>query len=107
MRSVNRPVTAPGLWLNEVSSVLKRSVPGPAASANRRMTGSRSSWAQRQFLTGVTAMFFGVARPGTRRSISLPEDFHRPGIDPARLRRERRARVTFDEQRAHAVPGEE
>src|ERR1700724_3041220 len=72
MRSVNRPVTAPGLWLNEVSSVLKRSVPGPAASANRRITGSRSSWAQRQFLTGVAAMLLAVARPGTRRSISLP-----------------------------------
>ena len=30
MRSVSVPVTAPSPWLNEVSSVLKRSSPGPA-----------------------------------------------------------------------------
>jgi len=38
---------------------------------------------------------------------ALPEDFHGTGIDPTRFWRECRARVTFDKQRAHTVPGEQ
>jgi len=54
-------------------------------------------------------MFFAVARPGTRRSISLPASVsvqtispRRPSASPAR-----RARVALDQQRADAVLGEQ
>jgi len=64
-------------------------------------------------------MFFAVARPGTRRSISvparlsvllkpglpdrgvdaaLPVHLHRPCIDAARFRRDRGAGMTLDQQ---------
>src|SRR5581483_2988782 len=74
--------------------VLKRNSARGCASAKRRSTGSRSSWAHMQFETGEAARLAGAMRPGTRRSISRPARLSVHTISPVRSGARPAARIS-------------